>query len=472
MSSVISTSGTDVLRRYGALEPLAWCCLVLAVVLLGHGSSLNVALAAVSLAFGARVLIGHGRRVTTLGLFNFSCALFIGYAGMVAALDRSSPVSNGYLTLAIAGPLAVQIITSFVAWRDSAESRCGRLSRADARWAVVCGVVGMIVLEGVQALIPEAAVFVEGGAFMCVVVVAVGVALHEDSSLSRLDNLVTLAVFGFYAIGFQGGTGRLRLVAALCAVVTVYTFRYPLRRLKVAMVAFTPVALYALAQQRLSYQESLVSGASAGRSGLESMLTPVVVLGQLMQGQSAGTIPPSYGLSFLSIPFAVVPRSLTPEWVPEALGYSLVEVIEPERAGTGFSLAATAFGEWVFNFGLLGLIVMVPVLALTLRLLDRRVEAAMAAVDGRRGVLRVAFWSMLGGSIADIAWSGLHTWAARATARLPILLVLLVFTSRRGRGPVESLRSAVTTESRLSDTARPVAPFPPRGRARALVEWS
>lgn len=434
------------------LEAVAWLAVLLSAVVVGGQSGLNVTLSVVSMLFGARVLVGHGRRVTTLGLFNYSCALFIGYAGLVAATSQDFPTSPRFLTLAIAGPLAVQVVTSLIAWRDSTGATLRLLPDREAKWAVRWGIFGMAALGGAQQFAPQSGfVIIEGGAFMCVIVVAAGVALRESSSIRYANNLLMVIAFGVYATWFQGGTGRLRLVAALCAVVVIYTFRYPMRRLKVAMVALTPLAMYVLAQQRLSLQEKLEVGASAGRSGLESMLSPIVTMAQILQGQSDGSIPLSYGSSFLSIPFAALPRSFKPDWVPDAFGYRLVELFDPNRSASGFSLAATAFGEWIYNFGVFGLLLMVPILAWGLRLIDRRVEVAMSSLSDRWDLLRVAFWAMLGGSVADVAWSGLHTWVARAAARLPMLAIFALFGSqsrvvRRGAPGVTTGRSGKAME--------------------------
>ncbi|MBB2985549.1 O-antigen polymerase [Terracoccus luteus] len=421
---------SPVAMRRSVVEPFWWCSAVVVTFLIGPEGGASVLVALICMAFGARVLVGHGLRVTSLGLFNYSCALFVGYAGLVAAQDDDSIVQPKYLAIALAASVLTQIVVTFVAWREPGDVVCGRLSVSDGRWLTRCALGCLVALFVLQSALARGAVLIEGAAFMCVVLVAIGVGLREGSALTKPDNLYVLAAFGVYAAYFQGGTGRLRLVAALCAVITVYTFRYPLRRIKVAMVLCTPLALYALAHQRLSYQESLSVGASAGRSGLESMLSPVIVLGQLVQGQADGSVHLSFGYSFLSVPFVFVPAAFTPAWVPDALGYALVEIVDPQRAGTGFSVASTEFGEWIYNFGLLGLVAMVPLIAWLLRQLDRRMEQAMAKLAGRRDAVVVAFWAMLAGSIGDVAWSGMHIWIARSVARLPLLAALLVIMWR------------------------------------------
>jgi hypothetical protein len=132
--------------------------------------------------------------------------------------------------------------------------------------------------------------------------------------------------------------------------------------------------------------------------------------------------------------FAVIPQSLTPSWAPAPIGYELVRITHPSRVGTDYSTAATLFGEWAFNFSLAGLALLVPLLAWALIVLDRRLRhATNTAGAGRRRLLWLALTVMLCGSIADLVWSGLHTFVARSVLRLPLLLVVAALVAARAR---------------------------------------
>lgn len=415
------------------LESVAWLAMAaatsIAVGVTTTASGLvwaNVVLSLLALLYGVRVFVGHGYRVTALGLFNLSAAMFIGYGGYKAATNAYSEVEPRYLNTALLGALAVQITVSAISWSTVPNRLVVPLvSARDGRWAVRLGVGGLLALY----LVPRAFDFnggalVEGSAFTCVMFVTIGVIFRERGRLMHPRNLLVLAALGVYAEFFHGGTGRLRLVAAACGVVILVTARYPLKRLKWGMVLGAPLALYFLAQERLALQESIKAGASAGRTGLESMLSPILLYAQIFQWEAKGDLALAWGKSLTTFPFIVLPNSMNPKWVPDAIGYDLVRFVAPARYGRGYSVAPTVFGEWVYNFAIWGLVLLVPLAVFALRILDRRLDAALLGLaSGRNGIVKLAFWTMLCGSIADLVWGGLHIWFARTLARSPALVV-------------------------------------------------
>jgi hypothetical protein len=161
----------------------------------------------------------------------------------------------------------------------------------------------------------------------------------------------------------------------------------------------------------LSLQESLHAGASHGHNGLESMLSPIQVFAQIIQAMSgrAAMFSPTWGRSFLSIPFVVIPQHLRPGWAPQAVGYDLVHLTAPDRFGSGYSVA-TVYGEWYWNFGWLGLILAVPVLAWLVAPVDTRSVGPSATSPTDR-------WQQYG-SFSGLCWRAVSpTSTGRAPTR-------------------------------------------------------
>ena len=133
-------------------------------------------------------------------------------------------------------------------------------------------------------------------------------------------------------------------------------------------------------------------GATAGRrSGLESMIQPLLGFGRLLQAQAEEGFELRWGSTILSYPATIVP-----DWLfaggPTALGYDLVQLWSPSRYGTGYSVAATVVGESVYNFGpLFGVLITILVIAIALRLLDKALTASAArAGAGAMSLLALA----------------------------------------------------------------------------------
>lgn len=394
----------------------------------------NMAAAAVSMIVGARVFLGHGGdRVTVLGVFSFVMALVGGFAGFYAAATDDPRVSAEYLNQAILACLTLQVLTAGIGWRRGEVPPPALPDPKVSAWMARWGVVSLVGLAAATTigLTDNFAVMTEAAAFSAIVCLTIGLIYREGARLVSWRSLTVLAALLAYATVFHTGGGRLRIIALACAVLLIVSARWPRRALKRLAILATPAALYLLALQRLSLQESLQFGSSAGRNGLESMLVPIVVFGRLLEEQAAG-MTLAWGWNLLSVPLSFLPAG----WVenpPQALGYELVTFYAPSKHGSGFSLAATAAGEAAYNFGLLGAVVAAPVLALLCNFLDRRMRLAAAQADkGRMGLVRFAFWAALGGGVPDLAWNGWHIFVTRALMRMPLLgaLAVLAFMDR------------------------------------------
>ncbi|MCF6745200.1 oligosaccharide repeat unit polymerase [Blastococcus sp. KM273128] len=391
---------------------------------------LNVALGSVALGYGTWAFLAHGAsQITALGLFNYAFAIFIGVGGLSEGVNPGRVTAPGYVSAAITLAITVQLLVNLAAWRRASPATGNDVTMPSLRDARIVTWVGAIAIAGMFAAqrtgIPYADSPVgDGSVFTAVTLFAAGLLFRVDTRPVSPRLVYILGAFGLYVTVFHQGTGRLRLVALACVIGLLLTARFPHRAVKWATVAATPLAIWWLAQDRLELQESLQPGASEGRTGLESMLSPIRVFAQIVEAIDLREVTPAWGSTFLSVPFTVLPQNLQPEWVPQALGYELVGLVAPEREGSGYSVVATVYGEWYWNFGWIGLMLAVPVLAWLFGTLDGYFRRAMVALaTGPQALLMTAFWAMLAGGIADLAWSGTHTWVVRQLTRLGLLAI-------------------------------------------------
>lgn len=442
------------------LEAFFWVLVILGLVLfLGNATTdrarydVAVSVGVAVTLFGVRAFLSDGGgRITALGLFNLSTALFVGFGAIYAGGSQDSRVTGLYLALAALAAFIPQVAVTLLSWGKSRTATIRFPGIKDSRWLTRWGFLTLagaaaFKLAGVPAAVDP---YVEATAFTAITAIALGLYWRPDSRMLSLATIAVGALTVVYAEVFHIGSGRLRIVALICAIGVIVTARFQRKRLKWATVAAIAPALWWLAQDRKELQESLSAGASAGRTGLESMLEPVIVFGKLIQAQVEAGFPLSYGQNLLSFPFALVPESWFPG-APQALGYELVRIMAPARYGTGYSVVATSSGEAYYNFGWLGLVLIVPALVILLRLLDHAMVRRMSAETvGLSALLWIIFWSMLAGGISDLTWSGHHTFLTRASTRLPLLALLMVlaaFHVKLGHKQPRTIRSVHSVQA-------------------------
>lgn len=379
--------------------------------------------------FGVRAFLGHAqRRISVLGLFNLSTALFIGVAGIYTALDADNGLSDFYLACAIVGSFAVQVATTALAWGRNTDQALRFTLPPDhaAHWATRWGMFLLVILAIVQVASDGGSIraYIEAGAFVSITVLAIGVLWREQARIYSWRTVMLLGCLVLYAELFHSGQGRLRVVALACTIGVLVSIRFQKRIVKLAVVGLIPLALLWLSYDRLSLQESLQTGASEGRTGLESMMSPIIVFAQLLEAQQVQGFPLSYGYNLLSFLALLAPG----EAEPRALGYELVQITSPERYGSGYSVVASSTGEAVYNFGLFGFVVVVPVVAFIVHMLDKLLARTVTKVNLTTfGLIAIVFWAICAGSFADFTWSGQHTYLARIAMRLPFIAGLAIF---------------------------------------------
>lgn len=413
---------------------IAWIGLLATVavsLILGFGQSpvaaqqaLAIVIATVAvLTFGAH----GGHKITVTGLFSLSVGLFMGYGGWVVADGR--PAMTAVLSYT-----AVTLSLCVLFFRYRAPEEPLTTEAPAARTFVAVGVLSMAVLVVARDVLP----LTDGAAAMSTLIFGIGLIFGPERT-ARWTPVLLLPHILLYSEVFHGSTGRLRLVALVGALALMYTARFPRRWTKPAVLAALPPALVYLARDRLAHQEATYGlGASAGRTGLESMVTPPRAFAALLRAQDKGVGPDlQWGASFFSPLTSIAPDWILPGWTPHVFNYELVAYVTPGRYGSGFSTAGSYFGEWWWNFGLLGLLLAVLLTGPLLGILDRTMHNALDRIgDKPFSPVILCAAVAFGGAVADLAWAGPHTWIVRGLARLPLLIVvtpLLLMKPARGR---------------------------------------
>ena len=428
-----------------------------------------------SLAFGVWAFLWHGgARITAAGMFCAAAGAFVGYAGLWWL--NAGPVQPEMFWAALASHLATVTMLHLFWWETPTPKEPAPRDPATALRATNLGLIlGAAALVAHVAL-PGVAAVTEDAAFVGIVVMTIGLTGTSDRFNVGGPRAVLIAGFlaAFVVVAFDG-FGRLPVLALGASVAIVVSLRQRRRLLKVAALLLVPVAaamLTALRTDRL--------GTSGTGRGPDSDVGGLFVFARLV----ANGLDDGHGSTFWATATIWIPRGGW-EGKPIGFGAELTRLLEPAQYGTGQSLVATAFGEWFFNFGWVGIPLMVVVVGLAVRWLDRLLAGVAASpLDSMRAVLLTALLVAVVASLTDFVWSGTFTLAARMLLRAAVIVALLSLVGRAGasrsrRAAADALSSRPgaadpieTSRHRPHRPARAAEPTRSRPRTRSTADWT
>lgn len=387
-------------------------------------------IAVVSFAHGMTLFVLLGRdRITMAGFFMASSAAIVGISGWLVIPDPyfiEGPRPEVYLNTALFGSTLTQIGIGALCLRSDATGRPAPviLPISLVRWTLGAGIISL----ALSALLgTRLGPFLDGAGFSAILLICIAALLSPRGLRSTWNIVLILGALLAYPVLIISGTGRLRAIALVLAVAYIFFLRYGHRWLKVVGVILAPIILAVLGAWRREYEVSL-NGEYGNDTGLSSMFVAIGNFGSLIHDFDHGRLP-TLGASLLSPLRSVFSDGSTPDWIPDAIGYELAALTDPELYGTGFSTVASIYGDLWWNFGALGLVIGVPLLAIMLGRIDVwTIRSYQRAAQGPRNLLLLVFLAALLGGVGDIVWAGFHTWIVRMYARIAALLLLWLLT--------------------------------------------
>lgn len=276
-----------------------------------------------------------------------------------------------------------------------------------------------------------------GGAATFVGVTMLGVAALSGSRLTVSRLLVTVVAAGLYVLTMFDGGGRLVLGSLAIAIILTLNMARPRLWHKAASIVVLPIGLLLLASNR---SNAVLTSRGGIETGLESVVWPFERFAQLLEQSLSGSLPYAWGETLIAPVVFFVPRALWPD-KPLGLGAELAAKFRPELVGVGHSEAALIHGEAVWNFGVLGLMLLVPIVGIGIRYVDLLLlRSRERTLETRRSVLLRTTSVLITAGILDFVWVGTFGVAARTGQRLLILLVVFIvfvgFTKSRAARPV------------------------------------
>lgn len=367
-----------------------------------------------------------GRRISVPGVALFGTGLFAYFPALFIAFNPDGPYGHADLLQAVTLAFCAQLIIYATMWAPNntteatrPQDSSGVRSPAALIWAVALLAAGAVMAQtGLFGDIPIA----DGAAYAGVVLLSVW-ALRSSRPATFAYVLVAVAFVAYLEFVFSG-FGRLRLGSLGLAIAILAAYRWRGRTLKAVLLAATGPAIAYMADARAEFSASITG--TATETGIESVLSPMVRFGQLMDMDAANQFEHSWGSSFLTSAVAMVPRSIWPD-KPIGLGAELGMLFRPELARYEHSELALLHGEFIHAFGMLGILLLIPFIGWGALLLDRLLVRAMrVGASDLLGSLSVAMCVVLAASVVDLIWGGTFTYVARTGPRLLMLGAVFV----------------------------------------------
>lgn len=423
----------------------------------------TLALAALALLFGVWVFWCHGgSRITAVGTYNLAFALFVGFAGVYQVLNQPYQIVKGTtaqpeapLLMAVALCYFAHVLTWTLFWRgDPPAGRRPpepRTTQNGAHWAIGCGILLLLGAVMISLNVEKRLPLVDSAGFVGVVLLGLGMLLGSGSYRSVINMFWVGGAFAAYFAYIFTGSGRIIIGSLGISLLVITTRSSRGRGPKLLLLLGAVPTLLFLAKLRAPEPGAPVSRAVSDQDGFGSAVGPLYSFAQLLDLDRFGMIPQEWGETFLAAVVALVPRAVWPS-KPIGLGAELVPFLSPELVGAGHSDAALFYGEWVFNFGLVGLLFMIPATGFLVRGIDHLLSRASSLpldVPHRIISYLAAVFAVAG--MFDLVWVGTFTYVARGGSRILVLgaLLVLVFLMRQPRSRSELLarskqRSPVT----------------------------
>jgi len=407
-------------------------------------------LALAAVGFGCWGFLRHGgRQMTAAGVVCLSCAVMVGFAGLYWARSAQGAFQGSIFTATASTYFATVAMYAFFWLRteDAFPQAPRREWSADAaRWVTAVGGAVVVVCVLLSAASAPGHPLQSGGAFVGTLLLATGLLSGPAARRVRLSQLAVVGVafilyfaFVFNGAAFNGG-GRLIVASLGLGIAVICCLRFPGRAAKLLVLALTIPGLLIAGQLRVDKFASV--GYTPVASGLGSVVQPLQFYGQLIDLHAAGQLRLGHGSTLVAAAVAQVPRSA---WSGKPIGFGdvLTSILEPSESPKGLSLAALATGEWFYDFGWLGIALMVLVVGWLVRWLDILFarELTRPLATRRRHVLRVLFVVLVVG-LTDFYWTGTFTWDSRLFFRLVFVVALLAVIALGARAEPAASRSS------------------------------
>lgn len=420
--------------RAHVLLDLAWLiasvALVFAVYLLeAEVGDIVLYIAILGLLHSLLGFLAHGGvRISAPGIFLLGTALF-GY--FPTLYYRVVSGRDGLHAMELTGLSAVLVsqIVMYSIWRRSGDG--GALPRQPIPSPRSVTLVG--VLSGGGLLVAAATLRwlgVEGQGSLTRAagyagVVVAALSLVRGKSRLGFGTLIVLGglfVFFFTTMFTEGG--RLVLGSLAAALGLVVCTRWRPRLLKPVALAILPLGVYVLARMRSGSRSDLSTGYR--EAGIESVVWPQRRFFDVLQGITDGTLELGWGQTFANSLVAWVPRGIW-EGKPVGFGYELTAIYRPELLPFGHSEAALLYGEFVYNFGVFGLLMLTGVCGVSILMLDRLLVAAQgSARESLTSLVAEAALIIVVACLLDLVWVGTWTYIERAGFAVAVLGALYV----------------------------------------------
>lgn len=435
-------NGGREMRNDSYLQPVSYLVVgaaatVALLLLIEAGYASVRVLGALSIGMGLWAYYRHGKQsVDTLSIWALACILFVGVALLVMPIDVVEVVDTVPEAAAISLGLQL-VVTAAIASAIPVAPRSGAPRtprRFESRpWEMKSST--LLMLGAASYLLGRAFSFVSALSNFGSGFIWVSFLLGSLGAASAQRPIPAVLVpVGLYAhhLSSWAGSGRLNELSSMLGMLLIYQLRRPprTRRLKsvIPLLLVPGLLLSAIIEaNRLNPQTPLLAAPSdfSAAESVYSVWSPMYVFSWILDHWSIGDLEMHGFHTFFVSAVVWLPRALWAE-KPVGWGRELAWIFNPQAAAnSGHSEAGLLPGEFVWGFGLAGVLLCLLFTALLATWIHVHVEGCRRLESqAGRGDLRCVVWGLLAAAMPTLLWTGSFEYAARTV--LPLLALLPV----------------------------------------------
>lgn len=409
------------------------CTAFLFILVVDHsGEITNSTVVRVSAVLCAASVVGffaNGKNyINASAVISFAILLFGGFAGIYQGLDTSGTFDSTQapsVVLALTQLFALQVVLIWTGYRN-APCRPPSIEEVGTpiHDQVTIGVLFYLSTFVVRLVLP--AQLSSQLAVIGIFLVADAI-LRGRTKLALLVGGISVAIMTYVYVEYIFiGFGRLVLAMLGMGMAMLVTLSVNWRLFKPLVIIAAVAALPILAESRLKYLAETRGSIPLESEGIGSVVGPLVSYSRIIDSSLSGGIRPVWGETYLNALTLWIPRSLWPS-KPIGFGAEMVAVTQPHLAGRpGFSDAALFGGELVWNFGVLGAFLIIPVIVLLIHRLDKLVPTIVNRSGQPGSVLKRIGVVVLISSLIHFVWGGSNIYVGRMIVMVLVLGLLSI----------------------------------------------
>lgn len=410
------------MKRKNISELVVWLILGLISILLYAIYPLKISLIFTGILIVVHALIYFnihgGKSLSPSSIFLLFSALLYGFPSIFSNYVKGYTILSGHYLASLLLYLSQIIIYHILLYQNSRSDysfQSKEVKKLTSKNRVIYYIL-VLISFGLVNLIPIFSGLRAAITYTFILIMTTTIIIRNEQIKS--SHLIAIALLYFYYIfNYFAGFGRINLVTLILSIFLIIQLRVTFKGTKpLITVLFFPLIILG----------SLLRGGSLDNifGGIGSIVSPYYRLGQLVELYMNNYISPSFGKTFIAAFLVFIPRNI---WKnkPWSFNREITKIFAPQYVAYGHSEVATVLGEFIYNFGFVGIILYILTIGFFVSYLDKTVVKSVTNRNWNfTNVIIYSAVSLTTAGLLNLIWGSVPTFINRDGFRILYLFVI------------------------------------------------